>query len=248
MPRGRTWTNDELEYLREKWGKFNIPQLAARLGRFENAIRIKIVRLGLGKGADNYNCLTARKTSELLGVDIHTVTDFWIAKKGLKAKRRAPHGTRKQWWIDFDALRKWLKNNSELWDSRRVELFALGGEPDWLKAKRESDAAKHGRKAQKWTSSEDLHAILLYRSNCYTVAQIAERLDRSASAVEHRLARLDIFGTGEYIGDRSDRLREKRFGAFWQKDMCRHWDAKKGCAEGGVDCDKCQNFARRTEE
>lgn len=31
---------------------------------------------------------------------------------------------------------------------------------------------------------------------------------------------------------------------FWQKDMCMHWDDRKGCTAGCIDCDACSAFER----
>lgn len=104
MGKARNWTAEEYDYLKENWGKYTIPQLAKKLNRSEEAVRIKVVRKSLGRAVDNANCLTARQTSDLMGVDVHTVTDYWIAKCGLKSTLKAPYGDRKQHFIDFDKL------------------------------------------------------------------------------------------------------------------------------------------------
>lgn len=34
------------------------------------------------------------------------------------------------------------------------------------------------------------------------------------------------------------------FGEYWQKDMCQHWDAIRGCTMHCTDCDSCTSFQR----
>lgn len=266
MPRGRSWTKDEIEYLSENWGRFTIPQLAKKLNRSENAVKIKIVRFGLGRAVTNANCLNARQLSDLMGVDVHAVTDYWIPKCGLKAKHKAPHGQRKQWFISMDILIRWLENNQDKWDSRRIEEFTFGPEPDWLKQKRAADRILPDRRLQKWSNKEDSEAIRLFKTGNYTYQQIGDILGRSAPSVEHRIHRLDVWGTGKHISE-SERQQRKNdyqrkavisqlmrvllthrnqicFDAYWQKDMCTHWDDVKGCTSGESDCDSCVSFQR----
>ena len=44
----RKWTQEEYDYLQEKWGTISLQSIARYLDRSENAIRIKVQRLGLG--------------------------------------------------------------------------------------------------------------------------------------------------------------------------------------------------------
>lgn len=197
MPRGKNWTKDEIEYLSGNWGRYSIPQLSKKLNRSENAVKIKIFRYSLGQAVTNANCLNAHQLSNLMGVDIHTVTNYWIPKCGLKAKHKAPRGQRKQWFISMGVLMQWLKNNQDKWDSRRVEEFALGPEPEWLKRKRTADRVLPERRLQKWTRKEDQEAIRLYKTGNYTYQQIGSALGRSATSIGHRISRLDVWETGK---------------------------------------------------
>lgn len=266
MSRGRSWSKDEIEYLSENWGRFTIPQLAQRMNRSENAVKIKIVRFGLGRAVENANCLNARQLSDLMGVDVHAVTDYWIPKCGLKARQKAPHGQRKQWFIKMDSILHWLENNQDKWDSRRVEEFAFGPEPGWLKKKRAADKNLPDRKLQKWTAKEDKEAIRLFKTGNYTYYSIGQALGRSAASVEHRIQRLDVWGTGKFISEAERRQRkldfQKKaeisrlmgllltrrnqicFDGYWQKDMCIYWNDVKGCTAGEHDCDSCASFQR----
>jgi hypothetical protein len=95
-------------------------------------------------------------------------------------------------------LLEWCKEHQDLWDSRKVELFALGEEPEWLKTKRKLVTNKPKKTFQKWTRKEDNKAIDLFKFG-YKYKDIAKELSRSTEAVERRLSRLDIWGSGEFI-------------------------------------------------
>lgn len=45
---GKTWTAEELDWLRENWGARSIPYICGRLNRSEYAVKIKASRLKLG--------------------------------------------------------------------------------------------------------------------------------------------------------------------------------------------------------
>ncbi|WP_195615494.1 hypothetical protein [Intestinimonas butyriciproducens] len=85
--RGKDWTQKELDYIAEVWGEKTIPQIARHLGRSINAVKIKANRLGYAGQMKYGEMMTARKVSELLGVDVHAVCDYWIPKCGLKGRK-----------------------------------------------------------------------------------------------------------------------------------------------------------------
>lgn len=208
--KGPNWTQEELDYIREVWGEKTVPQIARHLGRSINAVKVKTTRLGYTGQKWSGEMMSARKVSELLGVDVHAVCDYWIPKCGLKAKRRRLGVTKKTTTIImFEDLLKWLEDHQDLWDSRRVEMYSLGMEYDWLAEKRKADAARPVRKAQKWTRQEDARLITLFKRGGMTYAEIGAELGRPASGVQHRLYRLDVWGTGKYIGDIRKEQREE---------------------------------------
>ena len=268
--RGKDWSQEELDYIREVWGQKTIPEIAKKLGRSINAVKVKTQRMGYTGQKWYGEMMSARKVSELLGVDVHTVCDYWIPKCGLKGKAKRLGETKKTTTIImFEDLLEWLEAHQDLWDSRRVEMFGLGAEYDWLVEKRKADAQKPARKAQKWTTEEDQRLISMFRRGGMTNAEMGAVLGRPASGVEHRLLRLDVWGTGRYIGDARQKERKVKrekfeqkaliiqlqrvllarrnsmdFGEYWQKDMCMKWNDVLGCKAGCADCDSCTEFVR----
>ena len=266
--RGPDWTAEEVELMQELWGTYTIPQIAKRLNRSEQSIKVKSTRLGLGRYVNSSVYLTANQVANLLHVDIHAVTDVWIPA-GLPFKWKAPRGNRKFRHIRMDDLQEFLRNNPDRWDSRRVDLFALGEEPDWLKEKRKADMLRPVNRCQKWTPDEDARLISLFRHSGKTWAEIGAEMNRSSEACQRRITRLDAWGTGKYLGQ--DPWKEKRekkvaaekkllgirlcnairayrnsmeWGEFWQKDNCQHWDPVRGCLMQCSDCDSCTKFQR----
>ena len=267
MGTGRNWTAEELSYVREVWGEKTIPEIAAKLGRSINAVKVKTVRLGLTGQKWSGEMMSARKVSELLGVDVHAVIDYWIPKCGLKAKaKRLGASKRTTTIIMFEDLLSWLQEHQDLWDSRRVPEYGLGIEYKWLRAKRENDKQLPARRLQKWTSNEDQRLIIMFKRGDKTQAEIAKELNRSRASVEHRLSRLNVWGDGKHISDEERKKRKeakarselvsrllrcliayrnsREFGEYWQKDMCQHWDKIAGCTACGTSCDECSSFLR----
>ena len=93
--RKQDWSQEELDYIREVWGQKTIPEIAKKLGRSINAVKIKTTRMGYTGQKWYGEMMSARKVSELLGVDVHAVCDYWIPKCGLKAKSKRLGETQK---------------------------------------------------------------------------------------------------------------------------------------------------------
>lgn len=197
--RGKDWSKEDANRLREHWGYKTVPSIAKILNRTETAIILKAKRLNLGAPTAAGELLTANAVSNLLGVDVHTVTDRWIRKLGLKARKKAFRGDRKMWMIDMNDLIQWLENNQDKWSADKLEMYALGSEPDWLKQKRRRDSSRRKRTGYKWTVAEDQAAIRLFKKGI-TYEKIGEELNRTGAAVGHRISRLDVWGSGQYIG------------------------------------------------
>lgn len=262
------WSPEEEEQLRELWGLKTIPQISKIMERSHNAVLVKSKRLGLGAFKNSGEWLPALQIANILGIDVHTVTDYWIPKLSLPYKRIAPRGKKYFKYIRLTDLMAWLESNLDKWDSRRVEPYALGNEPEWLQKKRKTDAASSPRGCFKWTQHEDARLVTLYRRGV-KIKDIAEELGRSPAGVEHRAARLDIWGNGAYIGNKRTeerkqikeaferktleirllsllkiRFNELNYDGYWQKDICMNWHPVKGCTAGGTNCDECGNFNR----
>ena len=182
------WTNKDVEYLEDVWGQNKIKSIATKLNRTEVAIILKAKRLRLMGCYKSSEYINANEVSKIMRVDRHTVTDFWVEKCGLKAWKRALM-QKEMWFISLDGLMKWLEKNKDKWDSRKVELYALCLEPQWLKDKRKSDMNLPEKHHQKWTSEEEIKVINYYKFG-KTHKEIGSILNRSENSVQRKVSRL----------------------------------------------------------
>lgn len=203
------WSQWELDYLTEAWGEKTVPQIAKRLGRTVNAINVKAFRIGYTSQKWHGNMMSARKVAELLGVDSHAVTDYWIPKCGLKGQKEKLRETGSCTIVRFENLLRWLEKNQDKWDSRRVDKYALGMEYGWLVKKRKADALLPAKRLKNWTPEEDAEAIRLFKRGSMTYQEIGDILGRSREGVERRISRLDVWGNGGYIGNKRQEDKEK---------------------------------------
>lgn len=99
--------------------------------------------------------------------------------------------------IKLEDFIKWLKAHQDLWDSRRLEPYALGYEPEWLveKRKRDSEITTKSR-GTKYTPYEDA-LIVMYLKQDKTQKEIGALIGRSEASVNARIMRLDVWGTGK---------------------------------------------------
>lgn len=201
-----TWTQEMEWYLEDKWGKASMETLIKKLGKTEKAIELKAQRLELGSMYNTGEYLTANQVAKLLHVDIHAITDYWIPKCGLKVKKRAIK-KRKVYQIDLDTLQKWLKDNTDKWNSIKVELYALGFEPDWLKEKRKNDIERPNRNNQVWTD-EETSLLLSYYKTGLDYKHISKSMNRTEGSIKRKIDR--IRATGE--------LSKKRILVPWTKE------------------------------
>lgn len=197
---GLKWTQREIQLLEELWGTCKLSTLAKKLGRSEEAIleKVKCIKLGPSKDADGR--ITANQLAGILNVSVSIVISYWIKKYGLKAIRKVTRSKLRFWFIDIRDFWKWAKKNQDKFDSRRFEPGALGREPEWMKQKRRDDMQLAPRRYKKWTPEEDEKLKALFRAGHLSYRQIAERLGRPKTAVQNRLKRIDIWGSGRRTG------------------------------------------------
>lgn len=179
------WTKEELDYLENNWGIVSVAHIARTLNRTENAVISKAEKLGLGSCYESSGDLSAGAVARLLKIDAHTVIN-WIRKYNLKAKKKALI-KQEVFFIKLSNLIEWLKNNQKKWDSRKLELYGLGTEPEWLKEKRKKDLDLPKRKLQKWTKDDD-SLLISYMQMGKSQAEIGELLQRTRKSVQKRLS------------------------------------------------------------
>ena len=187
MGQGKKWSGSEINYLNEHWGKSTLSNLSIQLKRTKIAVLLKAKRIKLGAStrADEY--MTANQVAILLNVDRHTV-GRWIQNHNLKAVNKIMLFKRLFTLIKHYDLCKWLKNNQNRFDSRKIELFGLGYEPSWLQEKRKGDKKLPKNRFKKWTALE-IQRIIIY-SEDMKYKEIAKLMDRSYNSIDRKFCRL----------------------------------------------------------
>lgn len=135
----RFWTKEEETLLSDLWGTESFETIAKKLNRTVSSIKNKAFLLDLGSVIEsNYNGLTIKNISDLLGVNINTVSVGWIGL-GLKYKVQKISKSKSYRYVEIKDLYEFLEENQNIWDSRNLEKNILGAEPEWLKEKRKLD-------------------------------------------------------------------------------------------------------------
>lgn len=191
------WTKKEIQWLEDNY-HLGLSYCAKKLKRTEVAVQLKAKRLNLGGFILGTHFFTAQNVSNLMGVDIHAVLR-WLERGWLK--HRLANANRKFYFISKSELVEFMENYIDEWDSRKIKQSLWVNEPLWYREKKLRDSQRPKREAQKWTREEDKQLISLFKSGAYKQKEIARIMNRSVSGVAHRLKRLDVWGTGLYVGD-----------------------------------------------
>ena len=135
----RFWTEEEETLLSDLWGTESFETIAKKLNRTISSIKNKASLLGLESAIENnYNGLTIKDISDLLGVNINTVSVGWVGL-GLKYKVQKISKSKNYRYVEIKDLYEFLEKNQNIWDSRNLEKSILGTEPEWLEEKRRLD-------------------------------------------------------------------------------------------------------------
>lgn len=191
----RRWTKEEESYLSEAWGNTSVDSICKRLNRSENAIIVRVRRLGLGAFTENGSYITFYQLLRTLyntqKVYAYTWTRELWQKSGLKMRQKKVYHS-KFWVVSIDDFWKFAEGNRHRIDFSRMEKYALGVEPAWLEEQRKLDeSARINNVTQsKWTPYE-LNILKLYaESGKYSVNEIAKLIGRSEGSVTRKCADL----------------------------------------------------------
>lgn len=118
------WTTQEDRFLQENLGVLTLEEIAARLGRSVNGVKIRQVRQQFAAPSKRPGWLTGHQVARILGVDIHPVCA--LAGRSLIPLRRLP-GERGILTISKVTLYRWATNPEHwpyfirsVWDPARI--------------------------------------------------------------------------------------------------------------------------------
>ena len=134
----RPWTKDDEELLKELWGEYPIEYISKKLKRSESSIKNRVHILNLGSNISNfYEGIILSDLMKILNINRNKLYD-WILL-GLKIKNKKISSNYSYQYITQEDLLEFLENNQDLWDSKPLEKYIFGKEPEWLIEKRKRD-------------------------------------------------------------------------------------------------------------
>lgn len=202
---GKKWTQEELEYLEDSWGFISLDTIKNNLQRTELAIFNKVYKLGLGRSQYAGGLFySPTQVAEILGKCAKEI--YRLCDEGVIKARRRKLVNERFYQIHVDDLMNFLRDNPDQWDSRNVELYAFGIEPDWMKEKRRQDM-KIPRLNKPWTPEEE-RRLIFYVNAGYPMKEIAEKLDRTVNGIYKKAHKLRKKG----------RLEPTKKMNYWTKD------------------------------
>lgn len=192
---GKSWTDDELEYLQSKWGVSSKKAIAKKLGRSYYSVYVKAYRIGLDDALYHLDGVTLNKLAEAIGVEYQIVSNWALKyrlpfKKKITAKSQSyKYITLKDWWL-------WAERNKQMIDFTRFDQYALPPEPEWVKSVRKANYEKKELlpkvHSTPWTSSEDARLKQLAKEGKVTYPEISLELQRSQGAIKRRIKDLKL--------------------------------------------------------
>lgn len=176
----KKWTREEEEYLTDHWGVQSDEWIRRKLGRSQEALRIRASRMGLCR---HDALLTCRDVGRIMGVDSKTAKTW--GDRGLLTMRKSMavrSGVHRCWHITDVDLERFVTEHPEAYDIRRIDR--VGYRRLYSLAKAAQKPGEVPRLLRYWTEQDD--AFLLNNHSRITEAELAHQLRRTKQAVHAR--------------------------------------------------------------
>ncbi len=194
MGQARNWTSEELLYLSDSWGNKSLKTICEKLDRTENAIHVKVQRMGLGPFLDSGEYITWNQLLKAVGSTGGSGYKIksWVENRGFPLKKKKVNNCSCK-VVYLDDFWKWAENHKDFLDFSKFEENILGLEPEWVKDKRKHDIIRNRKYiTTPWTKSEDSQLIYLLQQYKYTYDDLSKMLRRTNGAIQRRVCDLGI--------------------------------------------------------
>jgi DNA-binding CsgD family transcriptional regulator len=194
----KNWSEDEIEYLMDKWGNMTITNISRKLDRSENAVLLKAHKLGLkNQVIANGTYLRPKDIADILNIEIRNVY-YWL-DHGYIDYKKLKIRSMKKYQIGIDSFKDFLDKHQNLWNSKRADMTLIKScfincsttgnyiLPKWMEEKISGDAMVIKMKEYKnWTTKEEekLSSLLEQGKNNKEIARI---LNRSIYSVQGKV-------------------------------------------------------------
>lgn len=175
---GIRWTQEDLDYLEENYGKRKLKFITRDLNRSEKSIYKKAFQLGLqAKYADDgLTLLEFRKATRISKTHLEKlIREYHLPSKVVGSYRKIYPD--RFWW--------WAKRNKELINWGSFPELAIGEEPGWVaKIRKQQNYSRNKHKP--WSKNDDIRLSLLLKEDKYTHAELAKKFGRTIAAIDTR--------------------------------------------------------------
>ncbi|MBS4174240.1 hypothetical protein [Bacillus sp. FJAT-49736] len=181
----RSWTEEEIRFLKENVGRMKIETISGKLDRSEGSILSKMKRMGIGYTKNQTGHLSTHQLAQLLSVDRNTILG-WMKRHGLKYTKKVTRSTKSFYFIDPIDFWDWADRNRGKVDFSKIEYNAIAPEPEWVKQERNSKKEEHYKV---WSVKEERELEMMVLSG-YSLNEVAQRLSRSKISVQRKYQRM----------------------------------------------------------
>lgn len=192
MGKGKNWTQWEIDYLQENYGRYTLEHLCTQIDRTPSAIQNKVCRLKIGRWYKNGEYLTLNEISVATGI-YHGTLRRWAEIHDFPITKRRH---RKDYFslVRLDRFWIWAADHRNMVEWDKIERLALGPEPEWVQEARKAKFLEKNRSSKKvpWTSDEDEKLRWLLKKHRYTYSEIAKEIGRTHGAIKRRIGELGI--------------------------------------------------------
>lgn len=185
---GKLWSEDEVIKLIEMSDKLKTSTIAKSLGRTEEAVKKKLMRLNISTSINSIDAITVSNLASICKVGGGRVRT-WI-KKGLKTKKFKKYKSSVFTFIKIEDFWDFAEKNKDLINFANIDRNILGREPDWVREKRLNDIKYSKKKNARWTKKEDDVLRRMYKY--YSLKEIREVVGRTEEAISIRIRKLGL--------------------------------------------------------
>jgi uncharacterized protein YdiU (UPF0061 family) len=183
----KSWSEIEIDYLKDNIGMMKITTIADKLDRSENAIVLKAKRLGIANTKNHQGYLNVSELAKLIGKD-RKVVSYWTKNCGLHTYRRITHSERSFCFIKPEEFWEWALDNQEKLNFQKIEPNSIPPEPDWVREVRMTQEVKE-KIYKNWTTKE-MQKLTELKLLGFDEEKIAKKLNRSSTSIKRKLDRM----------------------------------------------------------
>lgn len=184
----RRWTEEEIDYLFEEYGKRSLKIITKNLSRSDASVTSMATRLGL-QLKTNQAWFTVGEFCEVTKIARGTV-QYWINNFDFPAKK-IKNISSKYVRVDPANFWRWAAENKQLIQWSEFPKHALGDEPKWVREARKASMNKVNKR-RPWTKWEIEELRYLLNQNRYTYPELSDRLNRSHGAIKRKIYDLEL--------------------------------------------------------